>query len=45
MFYAAVVAYETGRIADAKRFLAASIDRVPRRSYVDYYKDKIESAR
>lgn len=45
VFYAAVVAYETGRIADAKRYLAASIGRIPRRSYVDYYKDKIESAR
>ena len=43
-FYAAVVSYENGRFDDAKKFLAASVDRVPQRGYVQYYAAKIRAA-
>lgn len=44
-FYAAVAAWESGRLDDAKRYLAQTRGRVRSRPWVDYYVTRIESGR
>lgn len=44
-FYAAVVYYETGNVAEAKRLVASSVDKIPQRAYVKYYAAKIRDSK
>ena len=44
-FYASVVSYETGKIDDARQYLARSKGRINESAYTRFYEERIESGR